>query len=145
MNRFQGKCIFYLAWNVRWCVRSGSIFCSAFSCPFPGTTCISFNPRLLFSKCMIIGSGRWLLTMKRGLKTIYKKEKKKTQHFYSYLISELHLLKQAINKSFQWVILPLINHMTCKLSTLTLKRHYLLFAAALESWALKSGLCTTHT
>lgn len=34
---------------------------------------------------------------------------KKRQHFYSHFISKLHLLKQAINKSFQWVILPLIN------------------------------------
>lgn len=82
---------------------------------------------------------------KRAENNLQKGKKKKTQHFYSYLISELHLLKQAINKSFQWVILPLINHMTCKLSTLRLKRHYLLFAAALESWALKSELCTTHT
>lgn len=112
MNHFQGKRVFYLAWNVRWCVRSGSIFCSAFSCPFPGITCISFSPRLLFSKCMIIGSGRWLLTMKRGLKTIYKK--KRIYHFKANFIPVLQLLKQAINTSLKWVILPLIYYMTCK-------------------------------
>lgn len=112
MNHFQGKLVFYLAWKVRWCVRSGSIFCSAFSCPFPGITCVSFSPRLLFSICMIIGSGRWLLTMKRGLKTIYKK--KRIHQFKDNFISVLQLLKQTIDKSLQWVILTLIYFMTCK-------------------------------
>lgn len=107
---FSRKWLFYLAWNVKWCVRSGSIFCSAFSCPFPGITCVSFSPRLRFSKCMIIGSGRWLLTMKRGLKTIYKK--KRIYQFKANFVPVLQLLKQAINKSLKWAILPLIYYMT---------------------------------
>lgn len=144
MDNFQGEKVFYLAWNVRWWVRSGSIFCSAFSCPFPGMTCVSFSPRLLFSKCMIIGSGRWLLTMKRGLKTIWKK--KRMYQFKANFIPVLKLLKQAINKSLKWAILPLIYYMIIKAQTFRFQRHWmhLLIVAAHESWALKSKLCTTH-
>lgn len=144
MNHFEGKWRFYLAWKVRWCVRSGSIFCSAFSCPFPGITCVSFSPRLLFSICKIIGSGRWLLTIKRGLKTIYKK--KKIHQFKANFISVLQALKQTIDKCLQRVILTLIYYMTHKAWTFRFQKHsmYSLIAVARVNWALKSKLCTTH-
>lgn len=65
--------VFYLAWKVRWWVRSASVFNRGSWWPCPCMSWLSLSPRLLFSMCRITGSGRWLFMTNNGLKTTWNR------------------------------------------------------------------------
>lgn len=103
--------LFYLAWKVRWWVRSASVFNRGSWWPCPCISWLSLSPKLLFSMCKITGSGKWLLMTNNGLNTTWNRGfrtiSSETYWNWMYTIElagQVHKCDDAFSISvYQWI------------------------------------------